>query len=201
MMNNIENKQDLNKMSELEFDKNKVEMMRYRPNALSYKLGMGGIAFSVLGAFIGLNSMNPTSWFVIAKILLNVAILLVGFLCIEKTKSYSRKSSIALIVIGGVCAARIFWIPLLILIHYPQYQDAVATGDLSAQAEHSKYLGKTITGSRMQLTYLPENGYFRAITAIIFLVAAALLLIAAGVIGFQKSEKLNKYLASINIKK
>ena len=64
-------------------------------------------------------------------------------------------------------------------------------------------LKKTACGldRRMQLTYLPENGYFRAITAIIFLVAAALLLIAAGVIGFQKSEKLNKYLASINIKK
>ena len=47
MMNNVENKNDLNKMSDLEFGKNKVEMMRYRENSLSYKLGMAGIGCSV----------------------------------------------------------------------------------------------------------------------------------------------------------
>ena len=46
-MNNVENKNDLNKMSDLEFGKNQVEMMRYRDNSLSYKLGLGGLVFSV----------------------------------------------------------------------------------------------------------------------------------------------------------
>ena len=89
MMNNVENKNDLNKMSDLEFGKNQVEMMRYRDNSLSYKLGLGGLAFSVLAAFFCLNGFNPTSFTTLIAIMLNIVILLGGFLGIEKTKSYS----------------------------------------------------------------------------------------------------------------
>jgi len=117
-MNNVENKNDLNKMSDLEFGKNKVEMMRYRENSLSYKLGMGGVAFSVLACFFCLNAFNPINFTTILAIMLNVVILLGGFLSVEKAKSYSYKGSIGLIVFGGICIARIFWIPLLLIVHY-----------------------------------------------------------------------------------
>ena len=122
MMNNVENKNDLNKMSDLEFGKNKVEMMRYRENSLSYKLGMAGIGCSVLACFFCLNAFNPKNVTTLLAIMLNIVVLLGGFLSVEKSKSYSMKGSIALIVFGGVCVARIFWIPLLLIIHYNAYK-------------------------------------------------------------------------------
>ena len=76
-MNNVENKNDLNKMSDLEFGKNQVEMMRYRDNSLSYKLGLGGLVFSVLACFFCLNGFNPTSFTTLIAIMLNIVILLV----------------------------------------------------------------------------------------------------------------------------
>lgn len=195
MMNNVENKNDLNKMSDLEFGKNKVEMMRYRDNSLSYKLGLGGIAFSVLACFFCLNSFNPISISTLLAIMLNIVILLGGFLAVEKSKSYSFKGSIALIVFGGICAARIFWIPLLLIINYNAW---VAEGS-PKKSKYLDILGKTIsTDNYNQLTFLPTDGNIRAILAIVSLVFAAALLIAAGYIGMVRSKRLTTYLNSIN---
>lgn len=195
MMNNVENKNDLNKMSDLEFGKNKVEMMRYRDNSLSYKLGLGGIAFSVLAAFVCLNSFNPINMSTLLAIMLNIVILLGGFLAVEKSKSYSAKGSIALIVFGGICIARIFWIPLLIIINYNAW---VADGK-PKKSGYLDFIGKTITTDNYnQLTFLPTDGNVRAILAIVSLVFAAALLIAAGYIGVVRSKKLTTYLNSIN---
>lgn len=195
MMNNVENKNDLNKMSDLEFGKNKVEMMRYRENSLSYKLGMGAIACSVLACFFCLNSFNPNSFSTLLAIMLNIVVLLGGFLCIEKSKSYSMQGSIALIVFGGVCIARIFWIPLLLIIHYNAWK-------ADGKSSHLKYLGNTITTDNYnKLTYLPTDGNVRAILAIISLAGAAALFIAAGYIGMVRSKRLSTYLDSINQKK
>lgn len=198
MMNNVENKNDLNKMSDLEFGKNQVEMMRYRDNSLSYKLGLGGLVFSVLACFFCLNGFNPTSFTTLIAIMLNIVILLGGFLGIEKTKSYSMKGSISLIVFGGMCAARIFWIPLLMIIHYNAW---VKEGKPN-NSTHIQYIGKTITtDNQYQLTYLPTDGNVRGILAIVCLALAAALFIVAGVIGMQRSKKLTTYLNSINQKK
>ena len=198
MMNNVENKNDLNKMSDLEFGKNQVEMMRYRDNSLSYKLGLGGLAFSVLAAFFCLNGFNPTSFTTLIAIMLNIVILLGGFLGIEKTKSYSMKGSISLIVFGGMCAARIFWIPFLMILHYNAW---VKEGKPN-NSTHTQYIGKTITtDNQYQLTYLPTDGNVRAVLAIISLIAAAAFLISAGYIGMVRSRKLTSYLNSINQKK
>ncbi len=195
MMNNVENKNDLNKMSDLEFGKNKVEMMRYRDNSLSYKLGLGGLIFSVLACFFCLNAFNPNSVSTLIAIMINIVVLLGGFLSVEKARAYNAKGSIALMIFGGICIARIFWIPLLLIIHYNAW---VAEGRLNA-SEHTKYLGNTITTTNQnQLTYLPTDGNVRAILAIICLVAAALMLIAAGYIGVVRSKKLTTYLNSIN---
>ncbi len=231
MMNNVENKNDLSKMSDLEFGKNKVEMMRYRENSLSYKLGMAGIGASVLAAFICLNAFNPIDVGTLIAIMLNIVILLGGFLCVEKSKSYSFGGSIGLIIFGGLCIGRIFWIPVFYLIaHYDKWKSATAslkaaneTLAAATKAEdaeairlatieveeltkkvagHTKYLGKTITTNNYnKLTYLPTDGNVRAILAIIALVVAAGFFIAAGYIGMVRSKKLNTYLNSINQKK
>lgn len=171
------------------------EMMRYRNNGLSYKLGFGGIGFSILAAFICLNSFNPNSFLVIVKILMNIAILLFGFLSIEKAKAYSKQGSITLIVLGGINIARIFWVPLLLIIKY--------TGWLAAETsvekdEYAKYLGKTITDrSRNYVNYLPQSGYFRGITAIVLLIVSAAFFIAAGVIGLKRAVKLENYMQTL----
>lgn len=231
MMNNVENKNDLNKMSDLEFGKNKVEMMRYRENSLSYKLGMGGIGASVLACFLCLNAFNPINFATLIAIMLNIVILLGGFLCIEKSKSYSFGGSVALIVFGGVCIGRIFWIPVFYLLaHYNPWKKAsdalkvanenlkVATkaadeaniakytseiaGYNDTMAIHEKYLGKTITSNNYnKLSYLPTDGNLRAVLAIVALVVAAAFFIAAGYIGVVRSRKLSTYLNSINQKK
>ena len=231
MMNNVENKNDLNKMSDLEFGKNKVEMMRYRENSLSYKLGMGGIGASVLACFLCLNAFNPVNFATLIAIMLNIVILLGGFLCIEKAKSYSFSGSVALIVFGGVCIGRIFWIPVFYLLaHYDKWKKAsdalkVANENLKdatkaadeaniakytseianyndTMAIHEKYLGKTITSNNYnKISYLPTDGNLRAILAIVALVVAAVFFIAAGYIGVVRSRKLSTYLNSINQKK
>lgn len=199
MINNeFENKGSLNSISDLEFDKNSVEMLRYRDNRLSYMLGFGGILCSILAAFICLNSTNPTTFTVILKILLNIVILLGGFLCCEKTKAYSKQASIGMIVFGGICAARIFWIPLQLLTNYNTY----INGDAAARDEAAKYLGAPITGAGDAANaWLPSSGSFRGITAIVLLACAAVFFIISGIIGIKKSTKLTTYLSSINEKK
>jgi len=216
MINDVENNAgSLNEMSDLEFDKNSVEMMRYRPNGLSYKLGFGGIAFSLLGAFICLNSFNPQTAITILKILLNIAILLVGFLCCEQAKAYSKKGSLTLVVIGGVCIARMFWIPLQLMINFGGYITAFnarkavnpeSTEYANFTAEMAKYsssLGKTITtgyeGGQATAWYT-SNGYVRGVLAMVFLAIAAAFFITAGVIGYIRAKKLHTYLESINAK-
>lgn len=184
-----------NKVLEIKDENLESEMMRYRPNGLSYKLGFGGIAFSVLAAFICLNSFNPNSFLVIVKILMNIAILLFGFLNVEKAKAYSKKGSIVLMAIGGVNIARIFWVPLLLIINYNKWVSA----PVDQKSQYEFILGKTITNSSSNLiNYLPQNGNFRGITAIIFLLISAAFFISAGVVGYKRSVKLEAYMATIN---
>lgn len=195
MMNNVENKNDLNKMSDLEFGKNKVEMMRYRDNSLSYKLGFGAIGCSIVAGFLCLNSFNPSTFRTMLAILLNIILLLGGFLAVEKTRAYSFKGSIAMVVFGVVCGLRIFWIPLNIIIQYSQW---AAGGKKVEDLVNYPYLGATITTTNMnQLYYLPQSGIFRGVAAIIFLAAAAALFIVAGYLGMVRSRKLTTYLNSI----
>lgn len=213
MINNVENKASLNAMSDLEFGKNKVEMMRYRVNGLSYKLGLGGLAFSVLAAFLSLNAFDPNNISVIAKILLNIAILLVGFLCCEKAKTYSKQGSIAMVVLGGICFARIFWIPLQIIITFNAWVNLTApeTADktsaeyidyINKKKEYENILGETIVReSGKTVNWLPQDGNFRGGMAIACLVLAALLFITAGITGYIRAKKLATYLESLKEKK
>lgn len=205
MINEMENKPSLNEMSDLEFGKNKLEMMRYRANGLSYMLGFGGIAFSVLAAFICLNSFNPNSVLAIIKILMNVFILLFGFLCCEKAKAYSRQGSIMLIGLGGVCILRIFWVPLQLMINFNKYITALDKGEgIETLNKYKNILGKTITSyyeGDNSIRWLTANGNFRGIIAIIFLCIAAAFFITAGLVGVIRSKQLTTYLDSLKEEK
>ena len=201
MINEVENTNSLNQMSDLEHDKNQLEMMRYRENHLSYNIGIIGIFASLLACFISLNSTNPITAVVVIKVLLNIIILLGGFLCIEKAKAYSKQGSIGLMVFGGICFARIFWIPLQLLTYFPKYMDFV--NKKTTDNSYEKYLGKTVTSAYAATSgsyrWLPASGTFRGIFAIVLLVLAAATFIAAGVIGYIRSKKLNTYLDSLKV--
>ena len=217
MINEQENRVSLNKQSDLEYDKNSVEMLRYRTNGLAYRLGLGGMIFSVLAAFICLNSANPINAFTLIIILMNIVILLGGFLAAEKVKNYSKAGAIAEIVFGAACVGRIFWVPLQLIINYSTYMgyrngkiayDTEAYSsylDVPAYKSAERYLGASVRaryeGTQYAYSFLKLDGTGRGILAMIFLVIAAGFFIASGVIGFKRADKLQKYLASINVKK
>lgn len=204
MINEQENKNSLKGMSDLEYQKNDTEMMRYRVNGLSNKIGLCGMAFSLLGAFICLNSMMTASFQVILIILLNIVILLGGFLAAEKVKNYSKQGAIAQMVFGGICFARIFYIPLMLIIKYSEYCIAKENNDTNTiKVLKEKYLGPTITSVDEGFTanaFLPSSGYFRGISAMVLFACAGVCFIIAGIIGYKRAKKLNTYLESIKEK-
>lgn len=193
MRNKVENNEVVETNEKVYYNVNNLEgeMMRYRTNSLSYKLGMLGILFSILAAFLILNSLT-WDFTVIFKILLNIIILLFGFLSIEKVKAYSKEYSYVLIGIGVVCALRIFWGPLTLLVDYAKY-----LGDKSNTGK----LGPTITSSYISNAYLWQSGYFRGITSMVLLGCAAACFILAGVVGITKSVKYANFIATQDITK
>ena len=187
----------------------KLEKMRYQNNSLSYMLGMLGIAASVLAAFMGLNSYKPVVS-TIFKILLNIGILLFGFLAIEKTKNYRKQFCIVLIVIGAICFARIFWVPIRLMM-YTNYAEAILKGSYNGALtieDCQKVLAEVCCP--LQYTdgvfkysstgWLPNSGVVRGIMMIIELAIASASFIAAGVIGLRKSIMLENYLTEIEKK-
>lgn len=202
MINEQKERATLNKMSDLEYAKNDVEMMRYRVNSLSSKLGLLGMAASVLGAFICLNSFKPHDFQIFIIIMLNIVVLLGGFLACEKAKNYSKPGAIFQIIFGAVCIVRMFYVPIILINSYHDYKK-YASGT-SKYKEAVKNLGASITAkdtSSYAHAFLTPNGTARGIIAMIFFAIAGALFISAGVIGYLRSQKLTKYLNSINEKK
>ena len=190
-------------MSQLEvkndIETTKSEMMRYRVNSTSYTLGFIGIGLSLLAAFVCLNSTRPATVSVIIKILMNIAILLFGFLCVEKAKAYSRQASWALVGIGGVCALRILWIPLQLITNWSKWLAAEAAGDAEGMNQAGKYLGETITGylSDAAVRWLPNDGYFRGYAAIALLAVASVCFIVAGLYGVKRAVRLENFMKTL----
>jgi len=205
MINEQEKKATISKMSDLEYAKNDVEMMRYRANGLSNKLGLLGMAFSVLGMFICLNSFKPTDIQVLLIVMINIVILLGGFLACERAKAYSKNGSIALVVFGGLCIARMFYVPIILITNYSIYQDCIAKGDRTSETYKNAFakLEETITaydGSTYANAFLSHSGTVRGVFAMVLFALAGAAFIAAGVIGFMRSKKLTTYLDSIKAK-
>ncbi len=115
----------ISSMSEAEYAEMKLEKMRYFDNSISHKLGYAGILCSLIAMFIALNTMSPAYYMggvgVVIAILMNIAILLTGFLTVEKVKAYSIGYSIYSIVLGGLCVLRIFWFPLSTVRLYNEF--------------------------------------------------------------------------------
>lgn len=198
MINEKENNNSLKGMSDLEYQKNDVEMMRYRVNGLSHKLGLSAMILSLVGGIVCLNSMNPSDFQVILIILLNIFILLFGFLCSERSKNYIKSGAISQACLGLICLARVFYIPLELIINYSKY----LSPDDAISAEGEKFLGNTIISKTSSITaFLPANGYFRGIVAMICFGLAFVCFLVAGIIGYKKSIRLNSYLDSIKVKK
>ena len=154
-----------------EYENLQLEKMRYNNNSISYKLGLGGIVLSLVAMFIGLNSVAPSSILTLFIVLINILVFLFGFLSSEKVKTYSKKYSFYMYGLGGICVARIFVYPLILIVNYSTA--IIGTG------------------------YLWNNGIFRGILLMIILVCAAACFISAGIIGYTKQKKLNAYLDSI----
>lgn len=104
----------------------KMEKMRYQNNSISYWLGMLGILLSMFAAFVLLNSATPRAATLI-KILMNIAILLFGFMACEKVKAYSKNYSYVMMGIGALCVVRMFWFPIQIITNYISWTDATKT--------------------------------------------------------------------------
>jgi hypothetical protein len=200
-------------MSDLEYSKNDVEMMRYRNNKLAYLLGLGGMVFSLLACFMGLNTLTATTANTMVAIMINIVVLLGGFLAIERTKNYNTNGCIATIVFGGVSFARIFYYPLLIIANFNTFRslvDGSLSGTLTEEeaktfADAYKMLGPSVTSYYLNEdvanAFFFPNGIARATTMIVMLSISAGMFIAGGVIGFLRARKLNAYLESINQKK
>ena len=200
MINEMEKNKTMSKMSDLEFDKNSVEMMRYRNNKLAYSLGLGGLAFGVLASFIILNSMSAITVQVILCIFLNIFMLLTGFLACERTKTYSRNGSIYLGVLGGINVLQIFWLPLTIITTYNKWNSITDANEKSSYGREN--VGAVITeGGANSIHWLSTSGNFRGVLAIVFLVISAAFYIGAAVLGVMKSNKLNNYLNSLKVEK
>ncbi len=174
---------ELNLLTEEESKIYHLEHMRYNNNKASYVLGMVGIFGTVISAFVCLNSVLP-KWFVLLYILLTIAILLVGFLCSEKTKTYKINYAYTMGVLGLICFALIFWLPLQLIIQ-------------QANGNAGGILGLPITGDHSQNAYLPSNGTVRGIIAIVSYLIAGIAFCSGSLIGYSKANKLNKYLATL----
>ena len=97
------------------------------------------------------------------SVILNLVMLLAIFLTSEEIQGYSKKFSIVAIVLGGVQIIRIFGYPLFSSTHLLQYMG------------HSLISAGTCT------------------LLIVFLVASAACLVAAGVLGIITSSNLSKF--------
>lgn len=205
-------------------DKNTLyfEKLRYNNNSLSYKLGLGALVCSITAMFLALNTLDPSNALTIIAILGNILILLIGFLCCEKVKTYKINYSYIMLGLGGFCAARIFWFPLKSIIYWNKFVSDLGgsaskcyKSDYSASAtKYANELGASVLGKFVAdgsdatgeyghistAGFLVANGNVRGIVMIILLAAAATMFILSALICIKKSKDLNGYLESINAK-
>lgn len=162
--------------------KNKIisnDIMRYKRDKLSGNMALLGLVFECLYFMvmykqvcvdiqaIFTNGKQVYTYLFGISVILNLTLLLMIFLSSEELKGYNKKFSIVVWVIAAIQIIRIFGYPL---------NTITSTLEIGG--------GKIIDG-----------GTFA--TLVIFLVASAACLIAAGVLGFISSTRLEKYLASL----
>lgn len=175
------------------------EKLRYQKNTLAYFLGFGGIIFSIVAAFIELNTMKP-NYLTMIYILLNIVVLLFGFLSCENLKQYQRRYSYVMFGFAVLEILRIFWYPLLFIRKWSHYKKMISNGDESANAYVQKYFSPQVyTTSPDNRGYMGTNGTLRGIVCIILIIISAVFFAFSGYVGYIKSKQLEKYLESINV--
>jgi hypothetical protein len=225
----LENKrlheQIVSSMSEVEYEQFKLEKLRYFDNKFSHGLGYVGIICSLIACFIALNTLSPSAFLsgigVVIAILMNIFILLTGFLTVEKVKAYSIGYSRYMIGLGVFCIVRMFWYPLTTLVQYGKMMADNKSGNFTWAQLLEKYgnvLGKSLLSgkpydaagnvipndSTALIDHVSTTGYMtanytvRGIVMIVFLGIAAFCFIYGGYVGLKKSKQLKKYLASLN---
>ena len=189
-------------MSKEEYATMQLEEMRYQNNKLSHMLGYLGVAGSLLACFFSLPSISPQAFFggagTIIIILLNIVVLLFGFLCAEKSKVYDVKYSKYMFGLGAVCIARMFWYPLFLMIWYNQFQAQGGAQVAAAQNAFKTKLGTTVLETYQGWFF--SSGNIRAIVIWLILGVAAFGFIFGGYVGVKRGTKLHNYVESLGKK-
>lgn len=175
------------------------EKLRYQKNSLAYMLGFIGILLSAASALICLNTMKP-NFLTIVKILMNVVLLLFGFLSCEKVKNYSKKFSLVMFVFGAASVLRIFWMPLQMIVQWSNANTKTTDKD-SMTTYLKKYFSEQVYNGDLasKKGFLPRNAAFRGVLCMILLIGSALAYFFSGYVGYLKANKLEKHLKSINV--
>jgi hypothetical protein len=214
----------ISSMSEADYANMQLEKMRYFDNKTSHTLGYIGIVASLLAMFFALNTISPAYFLggvgTVLAILMNIFILLTGFLTVEKVKTYSIGYSKYMIGLGVVSVLRIFWYPLSTMILYNNLISDIKSGNYSKFSEATYKFNNKLGASILEGTpvdkngvncstnlqdfdhiatagFFSANGNIRGIVMIVLLVISAACFIAGGIIGYIKATKLKKYLASL----
>lgn len=175
------------------------EKLRYQKNSISYLLGLLGVLMSLFAGFVGLNTVYP-KWIVTVKIGLNVIILLFGFASAENIKNYRKSAAYIFFAFAVIDVLRIFWYPVTMISKWRKYESLKYTDLPKAKLILSENFSKVVsTNQDAGRGWLPQSGTFRGIFMMIFLIVSAVLFAFSGYIGLSKTNRLQKYLKSINV--
>lgn len=151
----------------------KTDIMRYKPNQLSFLFCVLAIVLNVAMFLIIYQETNCKSNYLLGiDLVINVVFMLAVFLLLEKSKAYNLKAGYVALVMGLIEIGRIFFIPLY-------YHN-----------KHLEYL-KTEEG----IIGL-SNGQFYWCVGL--MIAAAVCLFVAGIVTIIKSKRLTAHLANIS---
>lgn len=138
------------------------EMLRYRPNKTSYLLAMLGLVCGIVAFATVYGYIIKVDILTGIDILVNILLMLFIFMAAGGMKAYHLKWSYASIGLGAIQIVRIFIYPTIL---------------------HSRILDEA-AGTRVL-----DSGRYTVVIA--FLIAAAALLVVAGVIGLVRTKQLN----------
>ena len=149
-----------------------TDIMRYKPNKLSFLFCVLAIVFNVAMFLIIYQEANCTSDFLLGiDLVINVVFMLAVFLLSEKTKAYIKTAGFVAILMGLIEMARILFIPCY---YYGLHLTYLETGE-------------GIVGlSQTQFTW-----------CVVLMVLSGLCLIVAGIDTIQKSRRLAEHLSRI----
>lgn len=179
-------------MSEVKLTRPKVEKLRYQPNKRSYYLALLAILFNVVNLFTVINSTSVRPTFEIGvKILLNIILLLVIFLGMEKMKVYNKRWGIIIIILGALAFARILWMPLNINDWSKETRNQAAL-----ILEKETPTEQELRQAEQLVARADEYDSVRK-SSIVFLSITGTLLVLSGVDAYIKSRKLEDYLKEV----